>query len=147
MRNDYTAPVNPGDFVATIGFASPEYLTVDLACAYLGLVSVPLQHNAPVSQLRPIIAETEPKIIAVGAEYLDLAVESALDSTSLRRLLVFDFDPDVDDQRENLERAEARLRDAGLPVTVHTLSPCRRAWPRDCRTNPHTPAVVTIGSR
>ena len=122
LRNDSTAPVDPGDFVATIGFASPEYLTVDLACAYLGLVSVPLQHNAPASALRPIVAETEPKVIAVGAEYLDLAVESALESTSLRRLLVFDFDPAVDDQRENLERAKARLRGAGLPVTVDTLT-------------------------
>ena len=79
LRNDSAAPVNPGDFVATIGFASPDYLAVDLACAYLGLVSVPLQHNAPVSQLRPIIAETEPKVLAVGAAYLDLAVESALE--------------------------------------------------------------------
>ena len=62
LHNDSAAPVNPGDFVATIGFASPEYFTVDLASAYLGLVSVPLQHNAPVSQLSPIIAETEPKV-------------------------------------------------------------------------------------
>ncbi len=138
LRNDDTAPVNPGDFVATIGFASPEYLTVDLACAYLGLVSVPLQHNAPASQLKPIIAETEPKIIAVGAEYLDLAVESAVDSASLRRLLVFDFDPAVDDQRENLERAEARLRDAGLPVTVHTLSDVVEHG----RSMPHEPAYT-----
>ena len=83
---------------------------------------MPLQHNAPVSQLRPIIAETEPKVVAVGAEYLDLAVESALDSTSLRHLLVFDYDPAVDDQRDNLERAQARLRDAGMSVTVDTLA-------------------------
>jgi fatty acid CoA ligase FadD9 len=134
LRNDSTAPVEPGDFVATIGFASPEYLTVDLACAYLGLVSVPLQHNAPASALRPIVDETEPKVIAVGAEYLDLAVESALESASLRRLLVFDFDPAVDDQRENLERAKARLRDAGLPVTVDTLTDViehGRALPRE----------------
>jgi fatty acid CoA ligase FadD9 len=70
-----------------------------LTCAYLGLVSVPLQHNAPVSALRPIIAETQPKVLAVGAQYLDLAVESAIESTSLRHLVVFDFDPAVDDQR------------------------------------------------
>ena len=122
LRNHSTDPVNPGDFVATIGFASPDYLTVDLACAYLGLVSVPLQHNAPVSQLRPIIAETEPKVLAVGAAYLDLAVESALDSTSLRHLLVFDYEPAVDDHRENLERARARLSDAGMPVVIDTLA-------------------------
>jgi fatty acid CoA ligase FadD9 len=46
-------PVRPGDFVATIGFASADYLTVDLVCGYLALVAVPLQHNSPVSRLRP----------------------------------------------------------------------------------------------
>ncbi|HJR89227.1 MAG TPA: AMP-binding protein, partial [Aeromicrobium sp.] len=120
-RNDPIEPVRPGDFVATIGFASPEYLTVDLACAYLGLVSVPLQHNAPVSRLTPIIAEVEPRVLAVSAEYLDLAVDSALDSTSLRHLVVFDYQPGVDDHRESLERASARLREARLPVAIHTL--------------------------
>src|SRR5215212_4126000 len=39
-------PVRPGDFVATICFASADYLTVDLVCNYLGLVAVPLQHNS-----------------------------------------------------------------------------------------------------
>jgi fatty acid CoA ligase FadD9 len=121
LHNDPTAQVNPGDFVATIGFASPDYFAVDLACAYLGLVSVPLQHNAPVAQLQPIIAETEPKVLAVGAQYLELAVESALDSASLRHLLVFDFDARIDDHRDAIERAEARLRDAGKPVAVSTL--------------------------
>ena len=108
--------MNPGDFVATIGFASPDYLTVDLACSYLGLVSVPLQHNAPVSQLRPIIAETEPKVIAVGAEYLDLAIEAALESTSLRRLLVFDY-------RSGGRRSAREPRKGRSPADV------RQAWP------------------
>lgn len=121
LHNDSAEPVRPGDFVATIGFASPDYFTIDLACAYLGLVSVPLQHNAPVSQLQPIIAETEPKIIAVGAEYLDLAVAVALQSASLRHLLVFDYQPGADDQRERFERARARLTESGLPVTIDTL--------------------------
>ena len=85
-------------------------------------MSVPLQHNAPVAQLRPIIAETEPKVVAVGVQYLDLAVESALDSASLRHLVVFDFDPAVDDHRESVERARTRLRDAGMAVIVETLA-------------------------
>ena len=41
-------PVGAGDVVASIGFASADYLRVDLAFAYLGLVSVPLQHNFPL---------------------------------------------------------------------------------------------------
>jgi fatty acid CoA ligase FadD9 len=120
-RRDETSPVNPGDFVATVGFAGPDYLTVDLVCTYLGLVSVPLQHSAPVSVLKPIIDEVEPRVLAAGAAYLDLAVESALPSASLRQLVVFDYQPQIDDHRENLERARRRLHDAGKPVIVSTL--------------------------
>jgi fatty acid CoA ligase FadD9 len=120
-RRDEASPVNPGDFVATVGFASPDYLTVELVCGYLGLVLVPLQHNAPVSQLRPIIAEVEPRVLAVGAAYLDVAIESVLDSASLRHVIVFDYDPRIDDHRENLERSHRRLAEAGMPVLLDTL--------------------------
>src|ERR1700684_4382599 len=60
-RRDETSPVSPGDFVATIGFAGPSYLTVELVCAYLGLVSVPLQHSAPPSVLKTIVGAIEPR--------------------------------------------------------------------------------------
>ncbi|WAC91429.1 carboxylic acid reductase [Mycobacterium sp. Aquia_213] len=120
-RRDEANPVTPGDVVATLGFASPEYLTLDLVTGYLGLVAVPLQHNATASRLQPIVAEIEPQVLATGAGYLDLAVEAALGSTSLRRLVVFDYQPEIDDQRENLERAQAKLADAGLAVTIETF--------------------------
>ena len=107
-RRDETSPVSPGDFVATIGFAGPSYLTVELVCAYLGLVAVPLQHSAPPSVLKPIVDEIEPRVLAAGAAYLDLAVESALETASLRHLVVFDYQPQVDEHRENLERARNR---------------------------------------
>ncbi|WP_155948373.1 carboxylic acid reductase [Mycobacterium sp. URHB0044] len=112
-------PVRPGDFVATIGFASADYLTVDLVSNYLGLVAVPLQHNSPVSRLQPIFAETEPRVLAVSAAYLDLAVECALGSPSVRRLTVFDYDADVDAQREALEQARIRL--SATSIAVETL--------------------------
>ena len=120
-RHDPENPVVPGDFVATVGFASPDYLTVDLVCGYLGLVAVPLQHNAPVSRLRPIIEEVEPRVLAVSAAYLDLAVESALSSQLVRRIVVFDYLSEVDDQRESLDRAKAQLEAAGLPAIIETL--------------------------
>lgn len=85
------------------------------------MVSVPLQHNASVSVLKPIIGETEPRVLAAGAAYLDLAVESALESGSLRHLVVIDYQPQIDEHRENLERARRRLHDAGVPVVVSTL--------------------------
>ncbi|SPM33512.1 oxidoreductase [Mycobacterium rhizamassiliense] len=118
---DTTNPLAPGDFVATVGFASPEYLMLDLVCGYLGLVAVPLQQSAAASRLQPIIAEVEPSVITTGAGYLDLAIEATLGSTSLRRLVVFDYQPEVDDQREKLERARARLAEAGMTVTIETF--------------------------
>lgn len=112
--------VQPGDFVATIGFASAQYLTVDLVTSYLGLVSVPLQHNSPVSRLLPIFSEATPRVLAVSAGYLDVAVECALGTPSVRRLTVFDYHDDVDSQREAVEQARTRL--AEKSVTVELLS-------------------------
>ncbi|BCP14141.1 carboxylic acid reductase [Mycobacterium paraintracellulare] len=120
-RRDPNHPLNLGDFVATVGFSSPDYLTIDLVCTYLGLVSVPLQHNAPASQLGPIIDEVEPRVLAVSAAHLDVAIESVLDSGSLRHLVVLDYQPEVDDHREALARAHERIRSAGVPVKVETL--------------------------
>lgn len=120
-RRDEATPVRPGDVVATLGFASAEYLTLDLVAGYLGLVAVPLQHNATASRLQPIVAEIEPHVLATGAGYLELAVDAVLGSTSLRRLVVFDYQPEIDDQRENLERARAKLADAGRAVTIETF--------------------------
>jgi fatty acid CoA ligase FadD9 len=120
-RQDPVRPVAPGDFVATVGFASADYLTVDLVCGYLGLVAVPLQHNAPVSRLQPIIAEVEPRVLAVSAAHLDSAVDSVLGSESVRRIVVFDYQPRIDDHSESLERARARLQAAGMAAVVETL--------------------------
>ncbi|CAM2753382.1 oxidoreductase [Mycobacterium intermedium] len=122
LRHDPVNPASPGEVLATVGFASADYLTLDLVAGYLGLVSVPLQHNTTASRLQPILAEVEPHILAASAEYLDLAVEAALGSTSLRRLVVFDYLPEVDDQREAVQRAQARLAAAGMSVTVETLA-------------------------
>src|SRR5262245_61257699 len=117
-HHDSVHPVTAGDVVATVGFASTDYLVVEMVCAYLGLVTVPLQHNAPVSRLRPIIEECQPRIVAVSAEYLDLAVESVLSSPSVCQVMVFDYRPEVDEQRANFARARGRLHEAAGPEVV-----------------------------
>ena len=68
-------PVRPGDRVAILGFTSVDYTVVDTALTQLGAVSVPLQTSAPHAQLQPIIAETEPVLIASSIDYVDDAVE------------------------------------------------------------------------
>ena len=115
-------PVRPGDRVCVLGFTSVDYTTVDMALVQIGAVSVPLQTSAPVAQLRPIVAETEPSVIAASVDYLDDAVELVLTAHTPARLIVFDYRPEVDDQREALEAARARLAQADSPVIVETLA-------------------------
>lgn len=110
-------PVHPGDRVALLGFTSVDYTVVDIALTQLGAVSVPLQTSASAAALAPIVAETEPVLIASSIDYLDDAVELALGSDVVR-LAVFDYRPQVDDQRDALVVATARLGDR---VTIETL--------------------------
>jgi fatty acid CoA ligase FadD9 len=116
-----TDGVRPGDRVCVLGFASADYTTIDVALIQVGAVSVPLQASAQVAQLRPIVAETEPRIIATSPEYLDDAVELVLTGHTPMRLIVFDYHPEADEQRELFDAAKARLVEAAVPVTVETL--------------------------
>ncbi|WNG89795.1 carboxylic acid reductase [Mycobacterium sp. ITM-2016-00317] len=114
--------VQPGDRVALLGFTSVDYTTVDMALSMLGAVLVPLQTSAPVSTLRPIIAETEPVLIASSVDTLDDAVTLALEAPHAARLVVFDHHPEIDDHRDALTSATDRLRAAGSRLEVETLA-------------------------
>ncbi|MBP2452815.1 carboxylic acid reductase [Mycolicibacterium lutetiense] len=109
-------PVKPGDRVAILGFTSVDYTTIDTALIELGAVSVPLQTSAPVSTLQPIVAETEPVVIAASIDFLDDAVELVRTGPAPRRLVVFDYLPQVDAQREAFEAAKAALSDTDVIV-------------------------------
>ncbi|UJB40343.1 carboxylic acid reductase [Streptomyces sp. A1-5] len=120
--HDPTYPLGAGDRICLLGFTSTDYATLDFACIHLGIVSVPLQSSAPLSQLQPIIAETEPHVLASNVERLDTAVEAAIAVPSIRRLLVFDYRPEVAEQRAAFEAARRRLAEAGSPVVLDTLA-------------------------
>jgi fatty acid CoA ligase FadD9 len=113
-------PVRAGDRVAILGFTSVDYTTVDTSLTQLGAVSVPLQTSAAIAQLQPIIAETEPSLIASSIDYVADAVELILSGHQPARLVVFDFHAEVDDQREALEATKERL--SGTDVAVETLA-------------------------
>src|ERR1700738_2238417 len=108
--------VQPGDRVAVLGFTSIDYTTVDMALLRTGAISVPLQTSAPVTQLRPIAAETEPVPLASSLDFLDDAAELALTGHLPERLVVFDYHGEVDGHRDALEAATTRL--AGTPGGV-----------------------------
>ncbi|ORA09358.1 carboxylic acid reductase [Mycobacterium arosiense] len=113
--------VRPGDRVCVLGFNSVDYTTIDIALGCIGAVSVPLQTSAAISSLQPIVAETEPTLIASSVNQLPDAVELILAGDHAPgRLVVFDYQPEVDDQREAVDGAVARL--AGTDVVVEKLA-------------------------
>ncbi|MDT5146044.1 MAG: fatty acid CoA ligase FadD9 [Mycobacterium sp.] len=111
-------PVQAGDRVCVLGFNSVDYATIDMALGRIGAVSVPLQTSAAITQLQPIVAETEPSVIAASVNQLTDAVELIQSGPAPAELLVFDYHPEVDDEREAVEAARARLDD----VAVRTLA-------------------------
>src|SRR6185312_11108552 len=113
-------PVRPGERVATLGFTSADYAIVDMALSLAGAIAVPLQTSAPVQQLHPILVETEPVAILSSVDHLADAVELALTAYTPKRFVVFDYHAEVDDHREAVESAAARLADRH--VTVEILS-------------------------
>ena len=112
--------MHPGDRVCVLGFNSVDYATIDMALATIGAVSVPLQTSASLTSLQPIIAETEPTVIAASVNQLPDAVELIRSGHRPARLLAFDYHRQVDDEREAVEAARARLADAD--VVVETLA-------------------------
>jgi fatty acid CoA ligase FadD9 len=113
-------PVEPGDRIAILGFTSVDYAVIDIVTTQLGAVSVPLQTSAPQSQLQPIIGETGPAVIASSIDFIDDAVELILNGPAPANLIVFDFQSEVDDQRDALDAAKTRL--GGTAVVVETLA-------------------------
>ncbi|MFC8384358.1 carboxylic acid reductase [Nocardia sp. NPDC057272] len=109
--------LRPGDFVAIVGVTGGDYATLDLACVHLGAVAVPLQANASGGELAAVLAETVPRVLAVGVEFLDRVVGSVPAQRVPRALIVFDVNPGDDEHARIL--ADARRR---LPtVAVRTL--------------------------
>jgi fatty acid CoA ligase FadD9 len=120
-------PLRPDDFMATLGFPSGDYVTVDLACLRLGAVAVPLQTGTSPQTLRAMIAETGASVLAVSTEELGTAMDVvAGQDTPVRRVVVFDHHPECDDDREALEAAGRRLADAGDLVELITLAAIAR---------------------
>ena len=109
--------VQTGDRVAALGFTSVDFTTLDVALGVIGAVAVPLQTSGAIAQLHPIVIETEPTVFAASVNQLPVAVEliRSVDHKP-SKLIVFDYHPEVDDEREAFESAGARLGDSGVSV-------------------------------
>ncbi|MFG1793290.1 carboxylic acid reductase [Nocardia sp. NPDC049149] len=108
--------VRPGDPVATLGFTSIEYTVLDLAITLLGGIAVPLQSSSPADRLRPIVAESRPRVLAASVDHLAAAVELAEAEHRPELIVVFDYRADIDAQREAYEAAAERLAASGIAL-------------------------------
>ncbi|MEO6793423.1 MAG: carboxylic acid reductase [Mycobacterium sp.] len=115
-----TAAVRPGDRVAVLGFTSVDYTVIDVALGQIDAISVPLQTSAAVSTLAPIVAEIEPRVVAASVDSLSEAVELVMAGPAPTRLVVFDYHEQVDDHRDALAEARARLN--RIEVVVEPLA-------------------------
>jgi fatty acid CoA ligase FadD9 len=115
-------PLRPGDRVCVLGYTSIDYTVTDLALIRLGAVSVPLHARTPLAQLRRIVAETRPSVIASSIDHLPKAVQLASTAHTPTRLVVLDYHPEVDDEREALGSAKSQLAKAGRIMIVEPLA-------------------------
>ncbi len=113
-------PLQAGGRACVLGFNSVDFTTIDMTLAVIGAVSVPLQTSAAITQLQPIVAETQPTLIAASVNQLPDAVElirgSSETGSAPAKLVVFDYHPQVDDEREAVEAARERLADTAVVV-------------------------------
>ena len=86
----HDAPVHAGDRVAILGFTSVDYTIIDTALTQFGAGQRAAADQRPVAQLQPIVAETEPTLIASSIDFVDDAVELILTGPAPERLVVFD---------------------------------------------------------
>lgn len=113
-HHDAERQLRANDFLCIIAFAGTDFVTVDLAAIHNGAVVVPLQTNAPLGQLSEIVKEVQPRWFATSLECLHTTVELVLNGHRPAGVLLFDYHPEVDDDRETLAAAQAKLAAAGL---------------------------------
>ncbi|WP_068149583.1 carboxylic acid reductase [Rhodococcoides corynebacterioides] len=110
--------VSPGGALATLGFASGDYVVAELATVRLGAVALPLQTGASVDRLVDIAAEAGPTALVVDSEHLRTAAALATRS-DVAAVIVMNHDARVDDDLDRLAEARAAVPD-GVEVVPLT---------------------------
>jgi long-chain acyl-CoA synthetase len=98
--------LEPGDRVALFSANRPEWTIVDLACAYAGLISVPLYATSTPEQVRHIVRDCGAKLIFVaGAHEADIVASVRAELPELGDVIALLPTPEVTDLAEELASA------------------------------------------
>lgn len=147
--------LQPGDAVAILGFAGPEYAALFLANMASGLVQVPLPTAGSFEQVCAITAETRPRVVAASIEHLQTATEVIRATEAATVLLVLDLDEALAGHRAAMDLAGQTLAQAGSATTIMSFADAlarAKALPRqgvhlpEQGTNPLSAIYYTSGS-
>jgi len=86
--------VRRGDRVAYMGFNSPTFLFLYLACARLGGVFVPVNFRLAAEEVRTVLNDSAPRVVVAEDGHRAIADEVAVDLT-VHKWLLIDDDPAV----------------------------------------------------
>ncbi|OAL33730.1 hypothetical protein AYO20_07068 [Fonsecaea nubica] len=123
---DADASLRPRVPIAFLGFCGIDYSVLEFAGHLLGAVIAPLQIDAPLSTLDPLIAELEPLIITVSIEQVDKAVELAANNKMVKRVIVFSYNADLSLERSIFDAAQAKLTARGVSAKLDSLDDIRQ---------------------
>jgi len=113
--------VGEDDFVCILGFSGIDFVTVDLALAYVRAVTVPLQTTLAGTDLDGIFTDTAPVTVAATMSDLLLAAQYAGSHATIRSIIAMDFDERVDDDRDQYAAAAQELAQNGSRAELITL--------------------------
>lgn len=112
--------VASGDFVCIVGFTGIDFTVVELACAYVEAVAVPLQSTMGAASLAKIFRDTCPAaLVATTADLLE-AVALAIADDRVRSIVVIDFEGRDENDGTLLAEAREKIVHAGCKANLVT---------------------------
>jgi fatty acid CoA ligase FadD9 len=118
FRNHPIYRLDVDDFICILGFNGVDFLTIELAAAYVQGVTVPLQSSLAGTDLGNIFADTECKVLAACIGDLVLAAKQAIANGRITGLIAFEYDPRDDEERAMFEAAQAEITKSGAKIAL-----------------------------
>jgi fatty acid CoA ligase FadD9 len=115
-----------GAMVGLSGFPSIDGVVADLACLYLGAVSVPLSTTASPEELGRIVASAELSTILCNAEHLDVVTATLGSVPGVRDLVVLDVREQDRAQAGRIAIALKHIHQQHPAVRVHWMAEVER---------------------
>lgn len=106
---DASGLARSGAFVGICGFGSPEFVLAELACLYLGAVSVPLQTSLTPADLAQIVRDAGISCLIASRDQLELAASVVPECPGVTSVGVIDWHVEASSDVDLFERVKDQL--------------------------------------